>query len=81
MKVRVLFFASCREKSGTNAIELELEDGATTTTLMTHLLARYPELAAGASELKLAINKKYITVATRLSDGDEIALLPPISGG
>lgn len=81
MKVEVLFFASCRETCGTSKIQVELEEEATTATLMRALLASYPDLAEGAAELKLAVNKKYITETTVLRDGDEVALLPPISGG
>ena len=81
MKIEVLFFASCREKCGTSKIRLDLDEGATTATLLSSLITSYPDLADGAAELKLAVNKKYITETKSLRDGDEVALLPPISGG
>lgn len=81
MKIQVLFFASCREKTGISKLELELMQMATTRTMMAVLLGKYPELEEITAALKIAVNKKYITEETALAEGDEVALLPPISGG
>jgi molybdopterin converting factor subunit 1 len=81
MKIIVLFFASCREQSGTNRAEIEITEGSTTADLVDHLLVSFPGLAKGIKELSMAVNKKYIREIIVLADGDEVALLPPISGG
>ena len=81
MKIIVLFFASCREQSGTNRVEVDLAEESTTADLVEHLLQLFPGLSNGIKELSMAINKKYIRGIGPLADGDEVALLPPISGG
>ena len=81
MKITVLFFASCRDQCGTDRLELEIDDGLDTTQLGARLLEMYPSLSNGIRELSLAVNKKYLRQVTVLKNGDEVALLPPISGG
>ena len=75
----MLFFASLREIVGSNSVELDLFDGATTATIFATLCGQYPLLQQGS--VAIAVNKSYITDTIKLKDGDEVALLPPISGG
>jgi molybdopterin converting factor subunit 1 len=81
--VTVKFFASCREQTGETSITIEIEPNITTTNdLIQTLLERYPQLQSGIQEVKIAINHSYIEDRSQvLKDRDEIALLPPISGG
>jgi molybdopterin converting factor subunit 1 len=79
MRIKVLFFASFREIVGTNSMELELADGATTANVFATICEKYPLLQQGS--VAIAVNKSYITDTVKLKDGDEVALLPPISGG
>lgn len=79
MRIKVLFFASFREIVGTNSLELDVDDGETTANIFATLCEQYPLLQQGS--VAMAVNKTYITDATQLKDGDELALLPPISGG
>ena len=81
MKVNVLFFASCREITGTREVELEVDEGTTVAHLKEHLLQRYPALAGLSSSLSAAVNAEYSSDAAILSEGDEVAFLPPVSGG
>eukprot|EP01041_Mallomonas_annulata_P010453 gene10453-21813_t len=82
MLVNVKFFASCREQTGLNSISIEIPgDFSNTTTLKGILLSQFPVLNAGMEEVSLAVNKKYIREEVILRDGDEVALIPPISGG
>ena len=81
MRIKVLFFASCREISGVTSADVHLGETATTTDLMTELIELYPALSQREGDLKLAVNQAYITTETNLKEGDEVALLPPISGG
>jgi molybdopterin converting factor subunit 1 len=79
MRIKVLFFASFREIVGTNSMELELDDGGTTANVFATICEQYPLLQQGS--VAIAVNKSYITDTVKLKDGDEVALLPPISGG
>jgi MoaE-MoaD fusion protein len=76
MRVGVRLFAGLRERAGTAARELELADGATVGDV-------WPALALGdePAGLLYAVNKAYAERAVALSDGDEVAVIPPVSGG
>jgi molybdopterin synthase catalytic subunit len=81
MRVRVLYFAVVRERLRRDADELELPAGASARELLSELLARHPELAALRPALKVAVNQELVADDRRLADGDEVALIPPVSGG
>jgi molybdopterin synthase catalytic subunit/molybdopterin converting factor small subunit len=76
MVVHVRLFAALRERAGRDAIELELPDGAS----VGDALAAVEDLAADLP-LVLAVNREYAAVGDVLSPGDELALIPPVSGG
>jgi MoaE-MoaD fusion protein len=76
MVVHVRLFAALRERAGRDAIELELPDGA----LVSDALAAVDDLARDLP-LVLAINREYAAPGDRLAPGDELALIPPVSGG
>mmetsp|Transcript_17829 Transcript_17829/g.29805 ORF Transcript_17829/g.29805 Transcript_17829/m.29805 type:complete len:83 (+) Transcript_17829:55-303(+) len=78
--VQVKFFASCRDLVGENAVVITADIG-TTTELVSILLEKYPDLKDGISEVSLAVNKQYIDGPCALHNNDEVALLPPMSGG
>lgn len=83
-QVKVLFFASCREMAGTKQIMLELPgERSTTSALRRHVVERLPGLEPVAPTVTLALNQEYIDPEqdSPLKDGDEIAFIPPISGG
>ena len=80
MHVRTLLFATYREMAGAETLEIELPAGSTAADLVTRLrstagLDRLP------AEPALAVNQVYASLETPLSDGDEVALLPPVAGG
>ena len=76
MQVSIRLFAGLRERAGTGARTLELTDGATLGDV-------WPALGLGAepSGLLYAVNKRYAETETALAEGDEVALIPPVSGG
>jgi molybdopterin synthase catalytic subunit/molybdopterin converting factor small subunit len=82
MIVRVRLFAILRERAGCDLIELELEEGATVADAIEQLASRdsLAELFA-RMPMRLAVNRGYAAVDTPLSIEDELALVPPISGG
>ena len=76
MQVRIRLFAGLRERAGTGARTLDLTDGATLGDV-------WPALGLGdePSGLLYAVNRRYAEPPTALADGDEVALIPPVSGG
>jgi len=81
MRVRVLLFAALRESVGEKSLELELRESATLADLLAQLEAEHASLARYRGRMLVARNQERAPLATPLSDGDEIALLPPVSGG
>jgi molybdopterin synthase catalytic subunit len=81
MRVRVLLFAALRESVGEKSLDLEVGDSATVADLLAQLEAEHASLARYRGRMLVARNQERAPLATPLSDGDEIALLPPVSGG
>lgn len=81
MRVRVRLFAVQRELAGTREVALELADGATIEGAWEALAARFPLLRPGRAAVRFARNGVYADPADQLSDGDELACIPPVSGG
>jgi MoaE-MoaD fusion protein len=81
MRVRVRLFAIQRELAGTREHPLELADGATVEDAWEALIAVFPSLAPGRASVRFARNGTYADAATPLADGDEVAMIPPVSGG
>ncbi len=73
-------FASYREAAGVGHIELELPSGATARDAIRAVLAEHPLVAEGR-QLVIARNREYVDADAALADGDELALIPPVSGG
>src|SRR5580693_5984174 len=81
MRVRVLFFGGLKDLAGKSSDLLELSDGALVRDVLTHYQAQVPGLEAMVASLAVAVNQEYAAVETRLKSDDEVALLPPVSGG
>ncbi|WP_026370147.1 molybdopterin converting factor subunit 1 [Kallotenue papyrolyticum] len=81
MKVRVRLFALHRDIVGTPELELEAPAGTTLGELWQRLCAQYPALAPATRSILYARNEAYADPATVLQDGDEVAFIPPVSGG
>ncbi len=82
MTVSVRLFAILRERAGTDRIELQLPAGATVADAL-EALARIPALTAALERLpvRMAVNRDYASAQTPLAADDELALIPPLSGG
>lgn len=80
MNVEVKLFASARERLGAEAIRVEV-DGNTVGDLRNALTAAYPELAPILQQSLFAINTDYADDATVIHVSDEVACIPPVSGG
>ena len=81
MKVKILLFASFREAAGASQSTLEVEPGATLQDVWSTLVARHPRLAPHTGTAAFALNGEYARPTQPASEGDEIAFLPPVSGG
>ncbi|MGH9391551.1 MAG: molybdopterin converting factor subunit 1, partial [Vicinamibacteria bacterium] len=81
MDVKIRFFASYREATGLRETTADLRPGSTLGQLLEHLLGTYPGLRAHRESMLLAVNEEFSDPSTRLEAGDEVALLPPVSGG
>jgi molybdopterin synthase catalytic subunit len=79
--VQVRLFASYREAAGTSRLDTPLPAGARVSDLIDVLAARIPGLRATRGLLAVAVNHSYVNVDATLADGDEVALIPPVSGG
>lgn len=81
MTVTVKLFAILRDRAGVAEIRLEMPDGATVSAAMELILHEHPELRPFATRVAFAVNLSRVDGGTVLKDGDELALLPPVSGG
>jgi molybdopterin synthase catalytic subunit len=81
VNVRVRLFAVQRELAGTREVTLALPDGASIEDAWAQLVARFPLLAPGRDAVRFARNGAYADPADGLADGDELACIPPVSGG
>jgi len=81
MRVKVRLFARLRDAAGTAGVELAVATDATIRTVWESLVANYPQLAPFERSLACARNAEYARMTTSVADGDEIAFLPPVSGG
>jgi MoaE-MoaD fusion protein len=83
MVFRVRLFAILRERAGTDVVEVELDEGGTVADVLAGLASRGGPLAAAIEQLPLvmAVNREYAQRDTVLKVGDELALIPPVSGG
>jgi MoaE-MoaD fusion protein len=79
--VRLRFFASLRERLKSSAAERTLADGATIADLWSALCQERPDLVPLSASMSFAVNREYVERQHVLADGDEVALIPPVSGG
>ena len=77
----VRLFARLRELVGAGELDRELPADATVRTVWDDLVREYPQIAPYAESMSCAVNIDYARRTTAVSDGDEVAFLPPVSGG
>jgi MoaE-MoaD fusion protein len=81
MRVRVLFFGGLKDLAGKSDDLLELPEGALVRDVLAHYLSEVPRMKESMASLAVAVNQEYAGAETGLKSGDEVALLPPVSGG
>ena len=77
----VRLFARLRDIAGAGELIREAPAGANVGAVWTSLVAEYPELSAYEKSISCAVNADYSRFTAAVSDGDEVAFLPPVSGG
>lgn len=81
MRITVRFFAILRDRVGLDRVEFELDDGAKTSDAVKEIARRFDSISPMLPRTALAVNREYVKSDHLLSDGDELALIPPVSGG
>jgi molybdopterin converting factor subunit 1 len=81
VRVKVLLFARLRDLAGTGEVEIEIPAGSVMRDAWDVLAARHEAVAPYASSISCARNAEYTRMDAALTDGDEVAFLPPVSGG
>lgn len=81
MEVTVRCFAGAREAVGQASLQVEIPEGATAGDVLAHLAAAHPRLQPIARHLLVSVNREYADRSAPLKAGDEVALIPPVSGG
>ncbi|KAK7116607.1 uncharacterized protein [Littorina saxatilis] len=84
VKVKLLFFAKSREIVGKKEADFEFASCTTSVSILEKLIEEYPELSVIAENVVLSLNEEYLELDNQeltLQAGDELAIIPPISGG
>jgi molybdopterin converting factor subunit 1 len=81
MDITVRLFALMREKAGTDTIALQVPEGASIVRALEMLQQHYPVLQPYLKQARLAVRQNFVEPATILQAGDELAIIPPVSGG
>jgi molybdopterin converting factor subunit 1 len=81
MRVTIRFFARLRDITGTPELTREAVPGATVASIWQQVVTEFPDLAKYERSISSALNADYARMDQQVRDGDEIAFLPPVSGG
>lgn len=81
MALSVLYFGIVRERIGVRRESIELPDPPTVDGLLRGLGERFHDVEAWAGVIRVAVNQEYVDQQAPLCDGDEVAIIPPVSGG
>jgi molybdopterin converting factor subunit 1 len=81
MTIRLRFFAMLRERAGAGELQQEVPGSTTVRSLWQMIREQHPALAAYGGPVRFAVNQAYVDSETVLQDNDEVAFIPPVSGG
>ena len=81
MKINVLLIASLKDIAGKGQLEFEVADNCSVEDLSKKLYELYPKVESFDSSVRIALNQEFVEGDIELKDGDEVAYLPPVSGG
>ena len=80
-KIKVLFFATLRDRAGIKSVELEIPAETTVQGLKDLLVVSYPGLKETMDSVVISVNREFAFDESLISNGAEVALFPPVSGG
>lgn len=81
INIKILYFAFIKDLTGVGSGTMRLPYDSTIQNMLTNILDIYPQINNVLKSIKVSVNYKLVDRNTILKDGDEVALLPPISGG
>jgi molybdopterin converting factor subunit 1 len=81
MRVTVRLFARLRDLAGSGELVRDVQDPATVQTIWRSLVTEFPALGEYERSMSVAVNTDYSRMSAAVHDGDEVAFLPPVSGG
>jgi MoaE-MoaD fusion protein len=81
MRVRVLLFGQLKDIIGRQEDSLELAAGTKVSDVMSHYAMKFPRFQPISASIACSVNQEYVSGSTVLKEGDEVGLLPPVSGG
>ena len=81
MNIKTLFFATCRDIVGEREASLEMAEDTTVRDLIELISSEHPSFRSMESSLMISVNQTYVDRMEVLNDGDEVAFIPPVSGG
>lgn len=81
MRITVRFFAILKDHAGTDQTVLDLTPGSTVEHAIQTIKGCHPAIAKDLNRAAFAVNRSYVKAQAILKDGDELALIPPVSGG
>ena len=81
MQITVKCFAACKDAVGASSLNFDTQEDTTVGAVLDQLIEQYPGLASYRQSLMLAVNREYAGHEHMLEDGDELACIPPVSGG
>ena len=79
--IKVLFFATLRDRMGTKSVQIEIPDGATVRELKENIARQYPGVAPSLKTVLTAVNHEYASEDAVLPVNAEVGMFPPVSGG
>lgn len=79
--VTVKLFAAYQEACGVSEMQMDVDDGATVVVVRDRLIAEHPQLSQWRDLTRFGINLQFVAPDAVLHDGDEVVLIPPVSGG
>ena len=80
-KIKVLFFATLRDRTGTKALEIEIPEGTTVQGLKGQIARDYPNMKQSMETVIISINREFAFDENLVPENAEVAMFPPVSGG
>ncbi|MEB3226550.1 MAG: MoaD/ThiS family protein [Synechococcus sp.] len=81
MPITIKLFAIYQETYGTEILHWQVPPGSTVADIFDHILAEHPQLEEWRSVTRFGVNLEFVPPETTLQEGDEVVLIPPVSGG